>query len=46
MHALSKGFKLETIQRPEWKVENPDVFDIRRKLDPWIRRNMKSWYTI
>lgn len=36
MHALSKDFKLQTIERPEWKVENPDVFNIRGKLEPWI----------
>ncbi|MDQ0177831.1 phosphotransferase enzyme family protein [Bacillus chungangensis] len=42
MHALSKDFKVQAIQRPEWKVENPDVFDIRRKLDPWIREKYEK----
>ncbi|MFZ4201420.1 phosphotransferase enzyme family protein [Lysinibacillus sp. NPDC056220] len=42
MHALSKDFKLQTIERPEWKVENPDVFNIRGKLEPWISEKYKK----
>lgn len=42
MHALSKDFKLQAIQRPEWKIKNPDVFDIRRDLDPWTREKYEK----
>lgn len=42
MHALSKDFKLKAIQRPEWKVENPDVFNLGRKLDPWIKEKYEE----
>ncbi|MEY8347951.1 phosphotransferase [Bacillus cereus] len=42
MHALSKEFKLQVIQRPEWKVENPDVFNIRGKLDPWMKEKYEK----
>lgn len=42
MHALSKAFKLQVINRPEWKVENPDVFNLREKLEPWMKEKYET----
>lgn len=39
MHALSKEFNVDEIDRPIWTVENPDVFGIRERLSPWVREN-------
>ncbi|WP_391118894.1 phosphotransferase enzyme family protein [Psychrobacillus sp. L3] len=39
MHALSKQYKVNEIHRPEWTVENVDVFEIRGYLSPCIREN-------
>lgn len=35
MHALSKDFYLEEVYRPQWTVENPDVFQLRHYLSTW-----------
>lgn len=37
IHSLSKGYKVETIHRPKWTAENPDVFDISKGLSREIR---------
>lgn len=39
MHALSKKYRAKEVYRPVWTVENPDVFDIRSNLSPWLKVN-------
>ncbi|QFF97422.1 hypothetical protein PB01_00565 [Psychrobacillus glaciei] len=39
MHALSKQYKVDEINRPAWTVKNPDVFGISSSLLPWVRLN-------
>ncbi|HDR4482964.1 TPA: phosphotransferase [Bacillus cereus] len=36
MHAISKIHKFESIHRPAWRNDTPDVFNIKEKLVPWI----------
>ncbi len=36
MHAISKIHKFKSIHRPAWRNDNPDVFNIRENLIPWI----------
>ncbi|MEB9878490.1 phosphotransferase [Bacillus cereus] len=36
IHAISKIHKFESIHRPAWRNDNPDVFNIRENLIPWI----------
>jgi Ser/Thr protein kinase RdoA (MazF antagonist) len=36
MHALSKVYKVDENHRPIWSVEDPDVFNIRKNLFPWL----------
>jgi amicoumacin kinase len=43
MHALSKEFLLQAGIRPSWTAEDPDVFQLRKRLSPWVQEKYDKW---
>ncbi|MCM3766971.1 phosphotransferase enzyme family protein [Neobacillus niacini] len=43
MHALSKECMVQDVNRPRWTPDNPDVFQIWRKLSPWLQGKYEIW---
>ncbi len=43
MHSLSKEFKLAVNHRPVWTCDTPDVYGIRKNLEPLVIERYDEW---